>query len=162
MDYELIDTGRIINTHGIRGEVKIEPWADSPQALLEYDSFFIDGDEYRVERSRVHKGFVIAALGGVDTVERAEALRGKLICIPRSQVPIQDGGYLLRDLVGLEALDDKTGGSLGKITDILELPGGNVCEIRGGREILVPLRPEFVTEVNVDGGYVRFSLIEGM
>ncbi|MGM9520908.1 MAG: ribosome maturation factor RimM [Oscillospiraceae bacterium] len=162
MTNEFIETGKIINTHGIRGEVKIDPWANSPQSLLSYSAFYIDGAEYPVISSRVHKRFVIAALKGIGSIDQAEALKDKIISIRREDIELSEGEYLLSDLIGLQAVDDETGNALGRVTDILTLPGGDVCEIRGEREILIPIRPEFVIDTDIAGGKVRFRLIEGM
>jgi 16S rRNA processing protein RimM len=162
MDNKLIETGKIINTHGIRGEVKIDPWANSPAELLDYETFYIDEKPYGVIKARVQKKFVIAALEGVSSIEEAEKLKNKVIYISRDEMELEDGEYLLNDLIGLEAIDNDSGKSLGKITDILTPPGGEVFEIRGEREILIPMRPEFLIDVDTDAGKVSFHLIEGM
>ena len=69
MKQPYLETGKVVNTHGIRGEVKIVPWADSPEFLCRFSTLYLDGTPYRVRSSRVHKGNVIASLEGVDTVE---------------------------------------------------------------------------------------------
>ncbi len=162
MDTRLIETGKIINTHGVRGEVKIEPWANSPTALLDYRRFFIDGREFPVERSRVNKRFVIAKLRGVDDMTAAEALRDRVLSVAREDLRLSEGEYLLADLTGLTAIDAASGEKLGTITELLSPPGGEVAVIQGTRELLVPLRPEFVERVDFDAGTVRFRLLEGM
>ena len=68
---KLIDAGRIINTMGVKGAVKIEPWADSPDFLLQFGTFYVDGVPCRVVSSRVHTRFVLIRFAGVDTVEDA-------------------------------------------------------------------------------------------
>lgn len=158
---DLIETGKIINTHALRGEVKIDPWADSAEAFCAFKRLFIDGAEHRVERSRVQRGFVIAKLTGIDSIDAAEAVKNKTVSVPREDVALPDGGYLIGDLVGCAACDSD-GADLGKITDIITLPRGEVLEIRGTREILVPLNSEFVTGVDLEGKRVTLRLIEGM
>ncbi len=158
---ELIETGRIVNTHGLRGEVKIEPWADSPEAFCAFERLFTEGVERAVERSRVQKRFVIAKLAGVDTIEEAEKLRNRVVYVPREDIALEDGGFLLSDLIGCAAFD-QDGAALGKVTDILTPPGGEVLEIRGAREILVPLNDEFLLEADVAAGRVTVRLLEGM
>ena len=69
----------------------------------------------------------------------------------------------LADIMGLEARDAQTGAVLGKIADIMDLPAGNVYVIRGGeREIMVPAVPQFIAETNVEGGYIRVNMMEGL
>ena len=158
---DLIETGRIVNTHALRGEVKIEPWADSAEAFCGFGRLFLDGVEHKVERARAQKGFVIAKLSGIDTIDQAEKVKNKVLYVPREDIGLSEGGYLLSDLIGCAARSD-TGEELGKITDILTPPGGEVLEIHGAREILVPLRGEFVTDVDVEARTVTVRLIEGM
>lgn len=158
---DLIETGRIVNTHALRGEVKIEPWADSAEAFCRFTRLFLDGEERAVERARVQKGFVIAKLAGIDDVEDAEKVKNHIVYVPREDIDLEEGGYLISDLVGLRAVDTE-GAELGRIIDILTPPGGEVLEIQGKREILVPLRGDFVTGVDIGSGVVTVRLIEGM
>lgn len=162
MEDRFLEAGKIINTHGIKGEVKIEPWADSPKFLLSFRSFFIDGKEYKINSSRVHQRFVIAALDSVTTMNDAEKFKNKIIYIDRSEAKLEEGQYFINDLIGFTAIDEKNGAVLGNVTDILSLPGGDICEIKGKREILVPLRPEFIVERNMEDKILKIRLIEGM
>ncbi len=158
---ELIETGKIVNTHGLRGEVKIEPWADSPEAFCAFRRLFVEGTEHKVERARVQKRFVIAKLSGIDAIEEAEKLRNRVVYVPREDIPLEEGGFLLSDLIGCAAFDQDDA-ALGKVTDILTPPGGEVLEIRGAREILVPLNDEFLLKADIEAGRVTVRLLEGM
>ena len=158
---DLIETGRIVNTHGLRGEVKIEVWADSVEVLCCFRRLFVDGVERKVERGRAQKGFAIVKLAGIDSIDEAERVKNHVVYVPREDIPLKDGGFLLTDLVGCRAVDEN-GGALGTVTDVLSLPGGEVLEIRGEREILVPLVEEFLLDADVEAGTVTVRLIEGM
>ncbi len=158
---DLIETGRIVNTHGLRGEVKIEVWADSAEALCSFRRLFVDGVERRVERGRAQKGFAIVKLAGIDSIDEAEKVKNRVVYVPREDIPLKEGGYLLADLVGCRAVDEN-GGALGTVTDVLSLPGGEVLEIHGEREILVPLVEEFLLDADTKAGTVTVRLIEGM
>jgi len=162
MNDAFIETGKVVNTHGVRGEVKILPWADSPDFLLDFDHFYIDEQKVKILSARVHKGCVIAAFDGVSDIESARSLRNKVICIRKEDATLDEGVHFVADLVGIAAIDDSTGEKLGTIAEVLSLPQGNVYVIRGEREILVPAVPEFIIETNVEGGYVRLRLIEGL
>ena len=159
---QFLEAGKILNTHGIRGEVKIEPWADSPSFLCKMKTLYIDGTPYKPSTSRVHNGLVILKFEGISDIDGALKLKNKIVCINRDDVKLEHGAYFLQDLIGLKAVDNDTGAEIGTMSDILELPAGNVYVIRGDREILVPANEEFVREVNIDGGYIKFHLIEGM
>ena len=157
---ELIETGIIVNTHGVRGEVKIQPWADSPAVVAGLKTLYVGGKAVSVLRARVHKGMVIAALDGVDTMDAAEALKNVTVSAARADIALPDGKYFIADLVGKKAVDCESGDVLGTVTGIIDLPSGSVAEITGEREILVPVRPEFI--VAHDGETVKIRLIEGM
>jgi len=162
MENKYLESGKIINTHGVRGEIKIDPWADSPEFLTDIDTYYIDGKAYPVLRSRVHQRFVIAQLEGVGSMDEAERLKNKIIYIDRDDADLEEDEYFLTDLIGFTAVSAADGKVLGKVTDILTLPGGDICEIKGEREILVPLRPEFITGRDMEAGILTVSLIEGM
>jgi len=157
-----IETGKVVNTHGVRGEVKILPWADSPDFLLDFDHFYIDGQEVKVLSARAHKGCVIAAFDGISDIESAKLLRNKVVCIKKEDAALEEGVHFVADLIGIAAIDDSTGESLGTIVEVLSLPQGSVYVIRGEREILVPAVPEFILETNLKDGFVRLRLIEGL
>ncbi len=100
-------------------------------------------------------------LKGVDELEKAIALKNKVVSIDRDDHSLPEGEYWLQDLIGLKAVDED-GNELGTVHDILTLPAGKVYVIRGKREILVPGVDEFVKEIDVDDGILKFHLIEGM
>ena len=159
---KFLEAGVVANTHGLHGEVKIHPWADSPDFLTGFDRIFIDGDPVRVISSRVHKSCVIASLEGISDFDSAIKLKNKTVCVSRDEVVPQNGKYFVVDLIGLTALDAKTGEKLGELTDVLNLPSNDVYVIRGQREILVPAVPEFIEELNISQSYVKINMVEGL
>lgn len=160
MKKDLIPTGQIVNTHGLKGYVKVMPWADSPDVLTDFDRFFIDGREYAVEYAAVQKSMVLLKLKGVDTIDDAAKLRDKEICLSRADTDLEEGTVFIADLIGLPVLAD--GAEIGKITEVLTPPGNDVYVIKGRHEYLIPVVKEFVEEVNTEAGYVKVRLIEGM
>lgn len=163
MELEFITAGQIVNTHGIRGEVKIVPWCDSPEFLCGFDTLYIDEAPIRLRAARPHKGNVLAALEGVDTVEGAMALKGKTVHIDRADVTLPEGRHFLADLIGLRVVDADSGAELGVLTEVLTPPAHQVYLVKGPQgERLIPAVEEFIVETNVDGGYLRVRLIEGM
>ena len=109
MKQRFLEAGQIVNTHGIRGEVKIVPWCDSPEFLCGFDTLYIDEAPIRLRAARPHKGNVLAALEGVDTVEGAMALKGKTVHIDRADVTLPEGRHFLADLIGLRVVDADNG-----------------------------------------------------
>ena len=158
---EFLDCGQIVNTHGIRGEVRIVPWADSPDFLCQFSTLYLDGSPRRVLSSRVHKGSVIARLDGVDTVEQAMLLRDKTVQIRRADAKLPEGAFFLADVIGLRVVDE-TGQVLGTLKEVLSPSVQQVYVVEGEREIMIPAVPEFILETNITGGYLKVRLIEGM
>ena len=157
-----LEAGRIVNTHGVGGEVKIQPWADSPDFLTGFKHFYIDGVRVAVLSARVHKTCVLAALDGVNDLDAAIRLKNKTILIDRDETQPGDGRYFIADLIGLRAVDAETGAELGAVSDVLTLPSNDVYVLSGIREMLVPAVPEFITETNMEEGYVKIRVIEGL
>jgi len=162
MKEKLLEAGKIVNTHGIRGELKLQPWADTPDFLAGFKRLYIDGAPVEVLSARAHKGCVIAALEGVTDIETAIRMKNKTVCIARDDVALEEGRHFIVDLVGLRALDAETGEELGIVAEVMPRPANNVYVIQGAREILVPAVPEFVIEINIASGYIKLRLIEGM
>ena len=161
MKKEFLEAGRIVNTHGVRGEVKIQPWADSPEFLLGFRTLYLGETPVKVRAARVHKSMVIAALEGVADVNAAMALKGRVVSIRRTDAKLPAGEFFIQDILGAEVRTE-SGESLGRLADVLDLPGGNVYVVRGEREILIPAVPEFVLKTDPEAGVITVRLIEGM
>ena len=158
---QLLETGEIVSSHGIHGEVKILPWADTPEFLLEFDLFYLNGKPYEVLSSRVHKTCVLAKLKGIDTPEQAAALRGKKVSIDRADVRLPEGTVFIADLIGCRVMDEN-GTEIGKIRDVLTMPSSDVYVVEGEHQYMIPAVKEFVKEIDVTQRFVRVHLIEGM
>ncbi len=163
MKNRYLEAGKIVNTHGIAGEVKILPWADDADFLLDFDTIYVDGQPMTLCSARVHKNCILAKLEGIDNVNDAMKLRNKIVCIDRDEVELEEGAFFLVDLMGLEVRAADTGEVLGQIAEVLTPPASNVYVVKGGaQEHMIPAVPEFIVETNVEGGYVLVRLIEGM
>ena len=162
MKNRFLEAGQIANTHGVQGEVKIVPWCDSPEFLCGFDTLYLDGKPVKVRSARVHKGNVLAFLEGVNDVNDAMRLKGKTVFIDRTGVELPDGRHFLSDLMGLEVRDADSGAVLGTVADILTPPAHEVYVVKGEKEYMIPAVDEFLVETNVEEGYIRVRLIEGM
>lgn len=159
---EFLEGGQIVNTHGIKGEIKIDSWCDTPEILAQIETFYIDGKPRRVRSARIHKNCVIALMEGVDDINTAVTLKGKIIQIPRSAVNLPEGQVFMADLIGLTVLNADDGTELGTLADVLTPSMQKVYVVRGEREILIPAVDEFIDEINLSDGYIKVHLIEGM
>ena len=162
---QYLEVGKVTTTHGVMGEVRVQPWADSPEFLCQFKTLYVDKAHipFNVERSRPHKNMVIIKFEGVTDVPSALSLRNAVLYIDRNDVNLPKGNFFLADLMGLEVRDAKDDKVLGSIADVLTLPANNVYVVRGGeREILIPAVSDFIAETNVEAGFVRVNLIEGL
>ena len=158
---EYVEAGRITNTHGVAGEVKIEVWLDSPQFLKSFKRCFIDRREVKLLSARVHKGFLIVKLEGVEDVNAAMALKGRTVFIDRADARLPKGAFFLQDIIGASVVDE-SGSEIGKLADVMETPASNVYVVKGEREHLIPAVPEFILSTDADNGIITVHLIEGM
>ncbi len=158
-----IEAGRIVNTHGVQGEVKIEVWLDSPKFFRSFKRLYTaGGQELKVLSARTHKDFVIAKLEGVEDLNAAMALKNKVVTFARADAKLPEGRFFIADILGSEVLDE-TGRAVGRLTDVLELPAGQVYVVEGeDGEHTIPNRSEFILDVNADEGVIRVHMIEGM
>lgn len=156
-----LEAGEIVNTHGIRGEVKILPWTDSPEFLQQFQTLYIDETPVRLLASRVHKRCLIAKLEGVEDVNAAMALKGRTVCFARDDAKLPEGHFFLQDILGAGVFTED-GQQVGTLSDVLDLPGGRVYEVRGETVHLIPAVPEFVLHTDPEQGRITVRLIEGM
>jgi len=157
-----LETGKIVNTHGVRGEIKIQPWADSPEFLRSFEYFYIDGKAMKVKSSYIHKGCVICSVEGIDDVNEAMRYKNKTVFIDRDDAPLPEGGYFIQDIIGATVIEEK-GGVIGTLKEVLDLPGNDVYVVKGvEREILIPAVPAFVLKVDADKGVIVVRMMEGL
>ena len=158
----LIEAGRIVSTHGVQGEVKIEVWLDSPKFFRSFRRFYTAGGrELKMLSSRTHKGFVIAKLEGVEDVNGAMALKNTVLSIRREDAALPEGTFFLQDILGARVVDEE-GNAVGILEDVMETPASNIYVVKGEREHLIPAVPAFIRKTDADAGVITVHLIEGM
>lgn len=166
MKKQFLDSGKIVGTHGIKGEVRIDPWCDSPEFLCAFKKLWLDenGTEFIEVKSRPHKNITLTKIKGVDTIEAAEKYRGKVVYINRDDINLADGVHFVQDLIGLEVKDADNGKVYGKISDVLRTGANDVYEIKDsdGKTYLAPVIDDVVKEINVNYGYVLIVPMKGI
>lgn len=165
MKKQYLEAGKIVTTHGIKGEVKIMPYTDYPELLCEFDRLFIgrNHEEIIVERSRAFKGMVIAKLKGIDTPEDAAKLRNKILYMHRDDLELDEDTYFIQDLIGIEVRDADTSFVYGTITDVMQTGANDVYVINGNdREYLVPAIPDVVISTDIDKNTMTIRPLEGL
>lgn len=159
-----LEVGQIVNTHGLRGEVRITPWMDAPEDFCGLDTVYTpDGAELTVKSARLHKGSILATFEGIDSIEAAEILKNTVLSVPREALgQLPEGTYFIADLIGLEVREEKT--VYGKISDVLQNGGADIYVVQrpGQKDLLIPVHPDIVKNVDIPGGVVTVELPEGL
>ena len=158
MKLQFIEAGEIVTTHGVKGEVKVLPWVDSPDVLCEFDRCRIGGVEYEIESCRVQKSCNLVKLSGIDTMEAAQAMRGKIVELYRED--IDDEVIFAAELIGVAVFCN--GEKLGEITDVLDYPGNSVYVVKGEHEYMIPAVKQFILSTDLASNQMQVAIIEGM
>lgn len=165
MKKQYLEAGKIVTTHGIRGEVKIMPYTDVPELLCEFDRLFI-GKEHReviIERSRVFKNTVIAKIEGINTPEEAEKLRNKILYMHRDDLELDEDTYFIQDLIGMEVRDADSGQVYGRLDDVMQTGANDVYVIKGDdREYLVPAIADVIVSTDLENNIMTIRPLDGL
>ena len=159
-----LEIGQIVNTHGLRGDIKVMPWCDDPEIFDELAYVIIDGEEYDIEKSRMQKNMVLLKLEGIDDINDAERYRNKILTVPREELgDLPEGTYYICDLLGCNVTTNE-GRDLGEIKDIIKTGSNDVyvVEDAGGKQFLIPVIDEVVLSVDVDEKKIVIKPLKGL
>ena len=164
MKKELIDVAEIINTHGLRGEVKIYPRTDYPEFFEEISGVYLQDETYlKITGVKYYKNTVILKFKGINTIEEAEKLRTKVLYADKSVFKnLPEGTYLIADIIGLEVYENNK--LWGKITDCIQTGSNDVYIVEGNTPspLLIPALKNVIEEINIDKGFMKVKLPEGL
>lgn len=167
MKQPYLECGKIINTHGVRGTLKIESYCDSPKILAKLTRVFLktaNGNytERKVRSASVAKGAVLANLEGLESLDDAVSYKGKTVYALREDIPLKEGAYFVADLIGLPLIDAETGKRYGTVKEVESMPSSDMYTVSlpSGKETLFPAVKEFVKEIRPEEG-IFITPIEG-
>jgi len=171
MEFNFLSVGKLANTHGVRGELKIFPFTDFPEVRFAKgkELLFIspeDGTQLKVKivSSREQKTVFVVKLEGFDNINQVEKYKGWDVKVPKEEaVEAEDNAYYFHEIIGCTVMTNE-GEELGAITDILT-PGANdvwVVKRKGGKELLIPFIEDIVKEVNIAEKTVKIEVMEGL
>lgn len=162
-----LEAGKIVNTHGLRGEVKLVPWTDSPQTFEEIDYVFIKkktGDvRLDIERLKYQKNNLIVKFNQISSIEEAEKLKNQTVYIDRDALgELPEGVYYIADIIGLAAFDE-SGNAVGTIVDIFNTGANDIYDIKreGKKNLLLPVIDDVIT-VDLENERVIVKIPEGL
>ena len=159
---EMIECGKVLNTHGVRGELKVDNYCDEG-FYKKVKTIFVGGTEYRIKAVRNHGAFVLLTLEGIETIDQAMLLKNKAITIPRAELKLKKGEYLYQDLFGFDVYDLRSDTVIGRLKDVLERPASMVYVIDcDGTEALIPAVEPFHQGVDLEKRVLTLRTIEGM
>lgn len=165
---DFLAVGQIVGTHGVRGEMRINPWADSPDFLKQFKTLYYDSEgksSVKVISARPHGNIVLMKLDGIDTVEAASAMRNKKLYMRRSDARLGDGVYFIEELIGCDVFDaDDSEKRYGVISDVSETGANDVWHIKADddREYLIPAIPSVVIDTDVRKNRVLIRPMKGI
>ncbi len=167
MNQGYIECGKIVSTHGVRGQLRVQPWADSPEFLLDFKTLYLGKEHkpYFVKSASIHKSLVLIKFENIDTVEDAEMLRGTVVYVARSDIKLPEGRFLICDLIGCDVFDSATKRRYGKLRDVIAGAGANdvwVIKNDNGLEYLVPAIPEVIGEIDITAQKIHISPMKGI
>lgn len=166
MKHEYLECGKIINTHGFRGAVKLESWCDHPRVLASLSTLWLQEKgsfaPLKVKKASVLGAFVVAELEGISDEDAANALRGQILFAAREDLPLAEGGFFLADVIGLPVKHATSGELLGTILSADTRGKDTIFTVKTPfGEALLPNVKEFVKRVDVEDA-VYVSPIPGL
>ena len=165
MDSTMIEIGKIVNTHALRGEVKIQPWCDDPEIYFDLEELYIMGNFYELEKARIHKNFVIAKLVGIDSIEQAEKFKNTVVEVEKEALgELPEGVYYICDLLGCK-VETESGINLGTVDDVIKTGSNDVYvlkDTKNKKPILIPVLPETILKVDIENKLIIVKLLKGL
>ncbi len=163
---QYLEVGQIVGTHGVRGEVRVNPWCDSPDFLKKFKTLYYDSNGERsvkIKSSRVHGNVVLMQLEDISTVEQASALKNKILFMNRKDAKIPDNTYFIQDLIDCKVIDADSGVDYGILTDVSETGANDVWHItKDNKEYLIPAIPSVVIDTDVMTGIIKIRPLRGI
>ncbi len=160
------ECGKIINTHGCHGGIKLESWCNTPEDLASLPKVYVKKDgkyqKYKLIKTSVFKQFVLAELEGVCDMDTAMALKGTVLYADRKDFDLEEGEYFIADIIGLDVIDADNGTVYGKVSDIINRGASDIYVVQTENgERMIPAVDEFVVKTDINKG-VFVKVIDGL
>ena len=166
MQKRFLEAGRIVTTHALKGEVKIEPWCDDVNVILSLKRLYLGKEqkEMKITSAKQFKGQAIIKFESVNSVEEANLLRSRIVYADRNDIKLPDGAYFIEDLIGLCVKDAGSGKVYGKICEVTSTGANDVYHIKSADDkiFLIPAIKQVVVKTDFDSGEMLINPLEGL
>lgn len=167
MKKRFLEIGKIVTTHGIAGEVRVQAWCDTNDFLTEFDVLYFDQGKTKleIERARTHKNVVILKIKGIDDMNTAQTLRNRILYVDRNDIELPEGTYFIQDLVGCKVIDfNCPEKEYGILTEVSQTGANDVYHVKGkdGKTVLIPAIPDVIQKTDVDAGMIEITPLKGL
>lgn len=164
MKQERITVGTVVNAHGVRGELKINPSGGiEPQRLASFRLLRFGGTEVKIKSARVHKSTVLVSVPGIETMDEALSFKGKEVTVARKDAGLKQGEYFDAELLECTVRDAETGEKVGTVSDVISYPAHKVMEVQGEQTYLIPMVEQvFLAAVDVEKGEILIHMMKGL
>lgn len=162
---QYLEIGKIVGTHGLKGELRVEPWCDTPAFFCQFNTLYLKkGEEKLKVKSKPHKRIVLMTAEGVNTIEEADLMRGKILYIDRKDAVLDENVFFIQDMLGITVYDVDTNIEYGKITDVLKTGANDVYQITNEKkeEYLIPVIDDVVVKVDIEHAAVFIKPMKGL
>lgn len=165
MRKQYLEAGKIVGTHGIRGEMRMECWCNTPAFLSKFKRLYLDKGAKEMSVScRPHKNIVLLTVKGVGSIEEADTYRGKILYLNRDDVHLQKGEHFIQDIIGLSVTDAENGTVYGTVADVLRTGSNDVYEMKDkdGKQFYIPVIPDIIQRLDFETGAVYIHPMKGL
>lgn len=160
----LLEVGKIVNTHGLRGEVKVVSWTDTPDVFEDLEYVYCGEQKLTVQNVKYQKNNLIVKFKEIPSIDDAEKYKNKVLTAERDMLgELPDGVYYIADLIGLDVYDDE-GNHVGVLADVFNTGSNDIYEVKreGKKPLLLPVIDEVVLDISLDDKKITVHIMEGL
>ena len=165
MKKQFLEVGQIVNTHGLKGEMRVDPWCDDPDFICMFNKLYLkDGSSLKITKARVQKNVAVIKAEGIDTIEQADKLRRTVLFIDRNDIELDEDVFFVQDILGCKVKDIDTKKEYGTVTDVLKTGANDVYQITDEAENvdLIPVIDDVVISTDTDEGIIEIRPLKGI
>lgn len=165
---DLLEVGKIINTHGLRGEVKITVWMDYPEDFEELDYVYVRRHNNEVKLTvsgiKYQKNNLIVKFDEIKDIDEAQTYKNSVLYAERGMIPITEDAHFIADLIGLDVINCETGEKIGTLADVFNTGSKDIYDVKrdGKRNLLLPVIDDVVREIDIENGRILVYMMEGL